>query len=90
MRVFAGASAFAAVRAADGRAFPPLAIAIGNFDGVHRGHQALLDEARARARQRGGPSAVLNFAPGEYTLKIKVTDKKRNETLSPTATFTVL
>ena len=33
---------------------------------------------------------LLNFAPGDYTLKIKVTDKKRNETLSPTATFTVL
>ena len=31
-----------------------------------------------------------NFAPGDYTLKMKVTDKKRNETLSPTATFTVL
>ncbi|HYV64166.1 MAG TPA: GWxTD domain-containing protein, partial [Bryobacteraceae bacterium] len=33
---------------------------------------------------------LLNFAPGEYTLKIKVTDKKRNETLTPSATFTVL
>ncbi|MBZ5673457.1 MAG: GWxTD domain-containing protein [Acidobacteriia bacterium] len=31
-----------------------------------------------------------NFAPGDYTLKMKVTDKKRNESLSPTATFTVL
>jgi hypothetical protein len=31
-----------------------------------------------------------NFEPGNYTLKLKVTDKKRNETLSPTATFTVL
>lgn len=31
-----------------------------------------------------------NFAPGDYTLKMKVTDKMRNETLSPTATFTVL
>ena len=33
---------------------------------------------------------LLNFEPGDYTLKIKVTDKKRNETLTPTATFTVL
>jgi GWxTD domain-containing protein len=33
---------------------------------------------------------LVNFAPGDYTLKIKVTDKKRNETLSPTASFTVL
>ena len=31
-----------------------------------------------------------NFAPGNYTLKMKVTDKNRNETLTPTATFTVL
>ncbi|MCU1335454.1 MAG: hypothetical protein JWO19_1035 [Bryobacterales bacterium] len=31
-----------------------------------------------------------NFAPGDYTLKMKVIDKKRNETLTPTATFTVL
>ena len=31
-----------------------------------------------------------NFTPGDYTLKMKVIDKKRNETLSPTATFTVL
>ena len=33
---------------------------------------------------------LLNFTPGQYTLKMKVTDKKRNETLTPTATFTVL
>jgi GWxTD domain-containing protein len=33
---------------------------------------------------------LLNFEPGSYTLRIKVTDKKRNETLTPTATFTVL
>ena len=63
MKVFPGASAFAAARAAVDAATPPLAVAIGNFDGVHRGHQALLDEARARARQRGGPSAVLTFTP---------------------------
>jgi hypothetical protein len=31
-----------------------------------------------------------NFAPGDYTLKMKVLDKKRNQTLAPTATFTVL
>jgi GWxTD domain-containing protein len=31
-----------------------------------------------------------NFEPGDYTLKMRVIDKKRNETLTPTATFTVL
>jgi len=33
---------------------------------------------------------LTNFAPGQYTIKIKVTDKMRNETLTPTATFTVI
>ena len=27
--------------------------------------------------------------PGQYTLKMKVTDKNRNQTLTPSATFTV-
>jgi len=27
--------------------------------------------------------------PGQYTLKMKVTDRNRNQTLTPTATFTV-
>ena len=60
MKTFSGVAAFAAARAAGA---PPIAVAIGNFDGVHLGHQALLAEARARARHRGGPSAVLTFAP---------------------------
>lgn len=30
-----------------------------------------------------------SLAPGQYTLKMKVTDKKRNQTLTPTANFTV-
>jgi riboflavin kinase/FMN adenylyltransferase len=38
-------------------------LAIGNFDGVHRGHVAVLDEARALARQQGAPFAVLTFEP---------------------------
>jgi len=29
------------------------------------------------------------LTPGQYTLKMKVTDKKRNQTLTPSATFTV-
>jgi hypothetical protein len=28
--------------------------------------------------------------PGQYTLKIKITDRKRNQTLTPTARFTVI
>jgi len=30
------------------------------------------------------------LAPGQYTLKMKVFDKKRNQTLTPSATFTVI
>jgi riboflavin kinase/FMN adenylyltransferase len=39
------------------------AVAIGNFDGVHLGHQRLLGLARARAAARGAPAAVLTFDP---------------------------
>lgn len=38
-------------------------IAIGNFDGVHRGHQAVIGEAVRRAREAGRASAVLTFEP---------------------------
>lgn len=37
--------------------------AIGNFDGVHRGHQALLGTARTAARNLGVSTAVLTFDP---------------------------
>ncbi|MBS2025747.1 MAG: bifunctional riboflavin kinase/FAD synthetase [Deltaproteobacteria bacterium] len=38
-------------------------IAIGNFDGVHLGHQALFAAARRGAAQRGGPVCALTFEP---------------------------
>ncbi|MER8526374.1 bifunctional riboflavin kinase/FAD synthetase [Mesorhizobium sp. M0814] len=38
-------------------------VAIGNFDGVHRGHQAVLERARAEAERRGVPALVLTFVP---------------------------
>lgn len=38
-------------------------VAIGNFDGVHRGHQALLANARDIARKAGKKLAVLTFEP---------------------------
>lgn len=37
--------------------------AIGNFDAVHRGHQALLEISRKRALDHGRPFAVLTFEP---------------------------
>jgi riboflavin kinase / FMN adenylyltransferase len=39
------------------------AVALGNFDGVHLGHQRLLALARERARSRRAPAAVLTFEP---------------------------
>lgn len=38
-------------------------VAIGNFDGIHRGHQAVLERALEEARQRGVPALVLTFEP---------------------------
>ena len=38
-------------------------ITIGNFDGMHQGHQALLRQLRAEAQSRGLHAAVLTFTP---------------------------
>lgn len=42
--------------------------AIGNFDGVHRGHRAILDLAVARARDLDVPSVVVTFDPHPFTV----------------------
>ncbi|WJF89614.1 bifunctional riboflavin kinase/FAD synthetase [Paraburkholderia bonniea] len=55
MRVFRG------LPNAESRA--PCALTIGNFDGVHRGHQALLAHVRAAADARGLPVCVMTFEP---------------------------
>jgi len=39
------------------------ALTIGNFDGVHRGHQAMLALLKSEALHRGLPSCVLTFEP---------------------------
>ncbi len=39
------------------------ALTIGNFDGVHRGHQAMLALLLSEARHRGLPTCVLTFEP---------------------------
>jgi riboflavin kinase/FMN adenylyltransferase len=43
-------------------------VTIGNFDGVHRGHQALLTNVKARALVRNAPAVVITFEPqpGEF------------------------
>ena len=39
------------------------AVAIGNFDGVHRGHKAVIAAALSRALSLGKPAAALTFEP---------------------------
>ena len=42
---------------------PACALTIGNFDGIHAGHQAMLALLRAEAQRRRVPSCVLTFEP---------------------------
>jgi riboflavin kinase/FMN adenylyltransferase len=44
-------------------AFKGAVVAVGNFDGVHRGHQALIAEAGRLASERNAPLGVLAFEP---------------------------
>ena len=55
MRIFRHDTVAAAERGA--------VVAIGNFDGVHLGHQAVIGEAGRIARAQGLPHAVLTFEP---------------------------
>ena len=41
----------------------PVYLAIGIFDGVHRGHRALIEEAQADAKKTGGTAVVMTFEP---------------------------
>ncbi|MGH8800095.1 MAG: bifunctional riboflavin kinase/FAD synthetase [Casimicrobiaceae bacterium] len=56
MQVFRGLPDVAARRR-------PIALTIGNFDGVHRGHQAMLARLTEAAEDLALPSAVLTFDP---------------------------
>ena len=51
----------------------PLAMAIGNFDGVHLGHQAIFTETRNAASRLGFQASALSFSPlpREYFARIK-------------------
>jgi len=46
-----------------GKKKDPLYLALGNFDGVHRGHQTIIKTAIRRACAAGGSSAALIFDP---------------------------
>ena len=45
------------------RAFRQPVLTIGNFDGVHRGHQAILELVISRARALGGEAILYTFEP---------------------------
>jgi riboflavin kinase / FMN adenylyltransferase len=49
--------------AASGGALRGAVLAIGNFDGVHRGHRAVIAAALSLARAGGRPAAALTFEP---------------------------
>lgn len=55
MNVFRGPTQFSAG--------PACALTIGNFDGVHRGHRALLKELKKGAEEKGLVSCVMTFEP---------------------------
>jgi len=41
----------------------PCVVSIGNFDGVHRGHQAMLQQLNTVAKEHNLPSCVISFEP---------------------------
>ena len=42
---------------------PPVAVTVGTFDGLHVGHQAVLEAVRTEAARRGGTGVVVTFDP---------------------------
>lgn len=53
---------------------------IGNFDGIHVGHQAIINGVVARARELGAPSAVITFHP--HPLSIVAPDRVPKQILT--------
>lgn len=46
-----------------GSPFPNAVITIGNFDGVHKGHQSLFEQVKKKAGQINGTSVAMTFDP---------------------------
>ncbi|MGQ4807132.1 Bifunctional riboflavin kinase/FMN adenylyltransferase [Candidatus Entotheonellaceae bacterium PAL068K] len=67
MRILDGLAAI------DQTAHPRPVVALGNFDGVHLGHQAILQRVVRQARDIGGTSMVLTFEP--HPLQVLAPDK---------------
>lgn len=59
----------------------PSAVAIGNFDGVHLGHQSLLEYVRASAAERGLVPSVVTFEPHPKEMFSRGAEIRRISTL---------
>jgi riboflavin kinase/FMN adenylyltransferase len=59
----------------------PCSLGIGNFDGVHRGHQVVLERLVANARRLGVAAAVMTFEPHPREFFAQATG---NPALAPT------
>src|SRR6267378_1349801 len=57
------AKTFSVLRDGDAGPLFGAVVAIGNFDGVHRGHRAVIAAALARAKALGRKAAALTFEP---------------------------
>lgn len=55
------------------RDFGPTAVTLGNFDGVHRGHAAVLSELGTQAREHGARTVAVTFEP--HPLAVLYPDK---------------
>lgn len=51
------------IRGVPAQSLGPCALTIGNFDGVHLGHQAMLAQLRTAAQARKLPACVMTFEP---------------------------
>lgn len=60
----------------------PAAVAVGVFDGLHRGHQAVLATVRTRARERGLVPAVVTFDPPPAVVLAPERAPRRLQTLA--------
>lgn len=47
----------------EGKIVEGCCLALGNFDGVHRGHRQLIGNVVQKAKARGGPAVVITFSP---------------------------
>ena len=71
--------------------FPYVVLTVGSFDGVHLGHQRVLEELALRARKAGGTAAVMTlrphprefFAP-EHAPNLLTSDRKKLELIERT------